>query len=212
VHDLLVERGLRDESPIHVVTPQPAPIPISKTVSAAIEDALAARDIRLTKQHRVHGIDPVARIAHLADHDEPYDLFIGIPAHRVPDVLVDSGLTENGWVVVDPATFATRFPGVWAVGDCVEAGMPKAGSFSESAARAVASQIVRLVRGEGEVVRGGVGTCFMEFGHGEVGRIEVDFGASGGPSAQLVGPSAEFAADKARFGAARRARWFGMAE
>lgn len=212
VHDLLVERGLLDASSIHVVTPQPAPIPISKTVSAAIEDALAARDIRLTTQHRIHAIDPDARVARFADHDEPYDLFIGIPAHRVPDVLVESGLTENGWVVVDPATFATRFPGVWAVGDCVEAGMPKAGSFAESAARAVASQIVRQVRGEGELVRGGAGTCFMEFGRGEVGRIEVDFRASGGPSAELVGPSFDLAADKARFGAARRARWFGMQE
>ena len=210
VHDELVARGIRDTSSIHVVTPQPSPIPISTSVSGAIEAALRERDIELTKQHRVHGIDPDARVAHLADHDEPFDLFIGIPAHRVPGVLVDSGLTEDGWIPVDRATFETKFPGVWAIGDCVEVGMPKAGSFSESAARAVASQIVRRIRGEGDQVRGGVGTCFMEFGGGEVGRIEVDFGAPGGPSAQLVGPSVEFAADKAQFGAVRSARWFGL--
>lgn len=209
LHDLLVDRGLRDGSSIHVVSPQPAPIPVSQSASEALEAAMADRGIAYTKRHRVHGIDPDARVARFADHEEAYDLFIGIPVHRVPEVLVEAGLTENGWVVVDPATFETRFDGVYAIGDCAEAGTPKAGTLAESAARAVASQVVRRVRGEGGLERGGVGQCFVEFGHAGVARVEVDFRSPDAPKAELVGPSIEFAADKARFGEIRRARWFG---
>ncbi|HEX6953814.1 MAG TPA: FAD-dependent oxidoreductase [Agromyces sp.] len=209
LHDLLVDRGLRGASSIHVVSPQPAPIPVSRSASAALEAAMADRGIEYTKRHRVHGIDPGARVARFADHEEAYDLFIGIPVHRVPDVLVDAGLTENGWVVVDPVTFETRYDGVYAIGDCAEAGTPKAGTLAESAARAVASQVVRRVRGEGDLERGGVGQCFVEFGHDGVARVDVDFSIPGSPKAELVGPSGEFAADKARFGEVRRARWFG---
>lgn len=209
IHDALVDRGIRDRSSIHVVSPQPSPIPVSPSASKAIEAAMADRGIEYTRQHRVHGIDPDARVARFADHEEAYDLFIGIPVHRVPAVLVDAGLTDDGWVAVDPATSETRFPGVYAIGDCAEAGTPKAGTLAESAARAVASQIVRRVRGEGDLERAGVGRCFIEFGHDGVAQVEVDFGGPGGPKAELVGPSSEFASEKADFGELRRARWFG---
>lgn len=209
LHDMLVDGGIRDASSIHVVSPQPAPIPVSRSASEALEGAMAERGIEYTKQHRVHAIDPDTRVARFADHEEAYELFIGIPVHCAPAVLVRAGLADEGWVVVDPATYETGFAGVYAIGDCVEAGIPKAGTLAESAARAVASQIVRRVRGDGAIERGGLGQCFIEFGHGEVARVEVDFGGPGGPKAELVGPSSEFAADKTRFGATRRARWFG---
>jgi hypothetical protein len=48
-----------------------------------------------TKRRRVHGIDPADKVAHFKDHDEPYELFIGIPVHKVPDVLVEAGLTAG---------------------------------------------------------------------------------------------------------------------
>ena len=171
---------------------------------------MAERGIAYTKHHRVHGLDPVARVAHLKDHDEPYDLFIGVPVHKVPDVLAESGLTENGWVRVDPSTLATPYPGVYAVGDCAETGIPKAGVFAESAARAVADAIVATIHGGEPVPFDGAGLCYVEFGHGEVGRVDVAFHAPGGPSAPLLGPATEYAAEKARFGDVRRARWFGQ--
>jgi sulfide:quinone oxidoreductase len=36
----------------------------------------------------------------------------------------------------------------------------------------------------------------------------VHFRADGGPTAPMLGPGAEYAAEKAQFGAVRRARWF----
>ncbi|MDQ0574009.1 NAD(P)/FAD-dependent oxidoreductase [Agromyces albus] len=209
LHDRLVSRGIRDAADLHVVSPQPAPIPVSPPTSAALERAMAERGIAYTKRHRVYGIDPRAKVAHFKDHDEPYDLFVGVPVHKVPDVLVEAGLTENGWVAVDPRTMQTRYPGVYAIGDCAETGIPKAGTFAESAAHVVADGIARSIRGAGELAPGGTGLCYVEFGDGRVGRVDVDFHAEGGPTAPLLGPSAAYVAEKAEFGTARRARWFG---
>ena len=209
LHDRLVARGVRDAAELHVITPQKAPIPVSPEASAAVERAMAERGIAYTKHHRVYGIDPDARVAHFKDHDEPYDLFIGVPVHKVPDVLVDAGLTEDGWVAVDPRTLQTPYPGVFAIGDCAETGIPKAGTFAESAARVVADEIESSIRGAGARTSGGNGLCFVEFGNGEVGRVDVDFRADGRPTAPLLGPAPAYAAEKAEFGAVRRARWFG---
>ena len=210
LHDYLVERGIREATQLHVVSPQPAPIPVSSEASEAVEQTMAARGIEYTKRRRVYGIDPADKVAHFKDHDEPYDLFIGIPVHKVPDVLVEAGLTENGWVKVDPFTLATPFPAVYALGDCAETGIPKAGVFAESAARTVADEIAASIRGSRARPYDGTGLCFVEMGDGEVGRVDVHFRAKGGPTAPLLGPSAEYAAEKAEFGAVRRARWFDL--
>lgn len=210
MHDLLVERGVRDATEMTVVTPQPAPIPVSPEASAAVERAMAERGIGYVKRHRVHGIDPGSRVAHFKDHDESYDLFIGIPVHKAPDVLLESGLAPDGWVDVDPFTLATAFPNVYAIGDCTGTGMPKAGVFAERAAIAVADAITASIRGGDAPPYSGTGLCFVEFGHGEVGLVDVNFHAEGGPTAPLVGPDAAIAAEKADFGAVRRARWFGL--
>jgi sulfide:quinone oxidoreductase len=34
----------------------------------------------------------------------PFDLFLGIPKHRVPEVVEKSGMTMNGWIPVDKTT------------------------------------------------------------------------------------------------------------
>ena len=210
LHDYLVGRGIRDATQLHVVTPQPAPIPVSPEASQAVERTMAARNIEYTTRRRVYGIDPAGKVAHFKDHDEPFDLFIGIPVHRVPDVVVKAGLTENGWVKVDPLTLATPFPGVYALGDCAETGIPKAGVFAESAARAVADEIAASIRGGRPRPYDGTGLCFVEMGDGQVGRVDVHFRADGGPTAPMLGPGAEYAAEKAQFGAIRRARWFDL--
>ena len=210
LHDQLVERGVRDATEMTVISPQPAPIPVSPEASAAVERTMADRGIDYVKRHRVRGIDPSAKVAHLKDHDESYDLFIGIPVHKAPDVILESGLAPEGWVDVDPFTLATKFPGVFAIGDCTGTGMPKAGVFAERAAIAVADSIVATIRGGDAPPYSGTGLCFVEFGHGEVGKVDVDFHAEGGPTAPLYGPDAVYTAEKADFGATRRARWFGL--
>ena len=79
----------------------------------------------------------------LADGDEmPFDLFLGVPVHRAPAVVEESGLAVDGWIPVDPLTLETRFPGVYAVGDVTSVGTPKAGVFAEGQAAVVADRIL----------------------------------------------------------------------
>jgi sulfide:quinone oxidoreductase len=55
----------------------------------------------------------------------------------------------------------------------------------------------------------GAGSCYIEFGGGRVGMVEANFFGGPTPTARLVGPSRELAADKLAFAATRRERWFG---
>ena len=140
----------------------------------------------------------------------PYDLFLGIPKHRVPDVVAESGMTEDGWIPVDPKTLKTRFPGVYAIGDVTSIETPKAGVFSEGAARVVAAALIANVKGgEQPPAYSGAGSCYVEFGEGKVGRVDVDFLSGPVPTGGFEGPSAALADDKQTFGSSRRKRWFG---
>jgi sulfide:quinone oxidoreductase len=207
----LRERGVRDDVTIRLVIPFGTPVPPSPDTSAALVAEFARRGIRFVPERRVAALDPETREAVLDDDTRlPYDLFLGIPVHRAPAVVEASGMTEGGWIPVDPHTLATRFPGVYAVGDVTSVGTPKAGVFAEGAARVVADQLIARVRGEAEPAGyDGTGSCYIEFGDELVARVDVDFFSTPGhPTGTFTDPSPELAADKATFGSSRRARWF----
>lgn len=207
----LSQRGLRERVQISVVSPWVRPIPPSPDGSKAILDRFAERDIKFVNEQLVVGIDPAAKIAHLRDGATmPYDLFLGIPKHRVPAVVETSGLAEGGWIPVHRATLATRFANVFAVGDVTSVGTPKAGVFSENAARVIAAQIIATVRGgETPPPYDGTGTCYIEFGDERVGRLDADFFGGPTPTAPLTGPNVQTAEEKQQFVTVRRKRWFG---
>ncbi|HZT10800.1 MAG TPA: FAD-dependent oxidoreductase [Actinomycetota bacterium] len=205
-------RGVRDDVRIQVVMPFDVPIPPSPDTSAAILAAFAERGIEFLPDHVVASLDAATNEAVLDDGSRlPYDLFLGIPVHRAPTVVETSGMTESGWVPVDPATLATRFPGVFAVGDVTSVGTPKAGMFAEGAARVVADQLIARIRGAVEPPGyDGKGACYIEFGGNEVARVDVDFFSTPGhPTGTFVAPSMTTAAEKGAFASTRRARWFG---
>lgn len=209
LHDHLVAAGVRDRSSITVVLPVPRPVPPSPPASDALLAEFAARDIVFVPDRRVVELDGARSAARLDDGAElPYALFLGIPLHRAPRVVRDGGLADDGYVPVDPATLETRFPDVYAIGDVAAQGTPKAGVFAEGAARAVASAIVARARGGEATPNAGVGACYVEFGEGRVGRVDVDAFAGTSPRGTLAGPTTEIAAEKARFGETRRRRWF----
>src|ERR1700742_2538008 len=116
--DELRRRGVRDATEITFVIPLPAPVPPSPETSAALRTEFAERGIELITGRRIARLDPTRRVAVLDDDAElPFDLFLGVPKHRAPDVVLASGIAEDGYVPVDPATLATKVPGVYAVGD-----------------------------------------------------------------------------------------------
>ena len=210
--EFLRERGVRDAVTIQVVIPFGTPIPPSPSTSEAILAGFAERGIVFVPDRRVVSLDPGTSEAVLDDGSRlPYDLFLGIPVHRVPAVVEASGLAEGGWIPVDPQTLATHFPGVYAVGDVTSVGTPKAGVFAERQASVVADHLIAQIRSAGAPPGyDGTGTCYIEFGSSEVARVDVDFYSTPGkPTGVFVAPSEETAAEKADFASSRRARWFG---
>jgi sulfide:quinone oxidoreductase len=210
LHDHLRRRGIRDECEISLVMPFGTPVPPSPDTSAALLEAFAERGIEFVAERRVSSLDPARRVAVLDGGEElPYDLFLGVPKHRAPDVVLESGMAEDGYIPVDSGTLATRFPGVYAVGDVATVGVPKAGVFSEGAARVVAASMLAQLQGSAPPdPYDGRGACYVEFGAGRVGRVDVDFLSGPKPTGTFQEPSAELAAEKEHFGASRRARWF----
>ena len=215
LHDYLTARGRREATEISVVMPFGTPIPPSPDTSKAILAAFAERGIRFVKDSLVKALDPDRKVAVLSDGVElPYDLFLGVPVHRVPQVVVESGLAAHpyDWVPVNKQTLETRFPGVYAVGDVNGVGTPKAGVFAEGSARVVAAAIIAQLRGgpSPEAYKG-TGSCYVEFGHDQVGRVDVDFLSGPKPTGTFQAPSEALVAEKALFGSSRVQRWFGRA-
>jgi sulfide:quinone oxidoreductase len=210
-HDYLVTRGLRERSEIALVMPLPVPIPPSPAASEALIVAFAERGIQWHPNQLVNELDPVRKVAKLADGSEmPYDLFLGVPVHRVPSVVAESGMTVDGWIPVDPLTLETSYPGVFAVGDVTSVGTPKAGVFSEGQAVVAADRIAAIIRGaSGAAEYDGHGLCYLEFGGDEVARVDVMFVSGQPPRGTFEAPSVALAADKEEFGSSRVRRWFG---
>ncbi len=188
-------------------------MPPSPETSRALLAAFAERNITFVADREMRSVDTQRRVVTIDDGREfPYDLFLGVPAIRAPKMLEDSGMTEDGYVPVKPKTLETRFPDVYAVGDCARQGTPKAGIFAEGAARAVAKALIARLRNEEvPVTHTGTGSCYIEFGAGRIGRVDVDFFSNpDGPTGTYYEPSVALRADKEHFGSSRRARWFGL--
>src|SRR3954451_3209617 len=209
--DYLVERGRRSATRITVVSPLPAPVPPSPATSAALHDEFAMRGITFRGGTRMTEVDAIRRTIRLDNGEElGFDLLLGVPRHRPPEVVATLPAGNDAWVHVDSFTLRTEFPDVYAVGDVADAPVPRAGVYAERAASVVAEQILSMLDGRAVTPYDGYGACYIEFGGGRVARVEVTFmteqGVQGGP---FTPPSVELAADKEEFGRSRIARWFG---
>jgi len=211
LHNYLTERGVRGECEITLVSPLSSPMPASAELSQALVDAFDDAGIRLLLGRTVKALEPGRRMAVLDDGIElPYALFLGVPKHQAPQMVLDSGLAENGWVPIDLRTMETRFPDVYAIGDMAATGLPKAGSFAESAARATASSILAKLRGGEATPNSGTGSCLVEFGDGRIGWADLDFLTGPKLTSIYHAPSVAGRAHKVEFGVSRKARWFGL--
>jgi sulfide:quinone oxidoreductase len=211
VHDFLQARGLSGTSQVSLVMPLGVPIPPSPRASQVILAALAERGIGWHPGELVRALDPDRKVALLSGGGEmPYDLFLGVPVHRAPAVVAESGMTVDGWIPVDPQTLQTRYRGVYAAGDVTSAGTPKAGVFAEGQAAVIAAQISSQLRATTTAAAySGRGICYMQVGDDMVAKVDVTFVSGQSPVGDMEGPSADLVADKAAFGSERSRRWFG---
>jgi sulfide:quinone oxidoreductase len=210
LHDQLVKRGLRERSEISLVMDFGRPIPPSPEASELLEGAFAERGIAWHPRREVCELDPATKTATLRDGGElPFDLFLAVPLHRAPAVVLESGMAVDGWIPVNPLTLETRFDGVYAVGDVAAVGTPRAGVFAEGQAAVAAEHIAARIKGTtSDAEYGGRGVCYLEMGDGRIALVDVTFFGDKRVG-QLVGPSEEYAQDKIEFGSSRIKRWFG---
>jgi sulfide:quinone oxidoreductase len=211
LHDYLVNRNIREACSITLVIPFGLPIPPSPDSSKALLRSFEERDIRFIPQRKVSEVREDKTISLDDGTVLPCDLFLGIPRHVAPDVVQQSGLTENGWIPVDRNNLRTKFPNVYAIGDVTSVGTPKAGVLAEGAAKIAAASIIAVFNGsENDKPYTGAGSCYIEFGKGTVARVDVDFFSGPKPFGIHHEESEELVVDKKYFGSSRRARWFGI--
>ena len=209
-HGFLRDRGLLESSHVALVMPFGVPIPPSPDASQAVLAAFAERGIAWHPGQLVARLEPDRKVAVTSEGQEfPYDLFLGVPRHRAPAVVIESGMTVDGWIPVNPLTLETTYPGVYAVGDVTSVGTPKAGVFAEGQAAVVAAQISAHLRGvTPQVTYDGRGICYLDFGHDTIAKVDVTFLSGQRPAGVLEGPSVELSADKIAFGSERIRHWF----
>ena len=215
LHDLFVKKGIRDKINMKMLIPGPNPLPIAKSVSLEIEGVLKEKNIELLKMHRVIKLNPNSKEA-IVENNDPvnYDLFIGIPIHKPPRVVRESALGNNGWISVSKENLETSYENVYAIGDVTsipvgDFAVSKAGALAENAANVVVDDIINKISKRKKIYKfEAAGSCFLEFGSGNVAKLNANFLGGSEPLITLEGPSAEFRTDKEKFENDRIKKWF----
>ena len=217
LHDFYRHKGVRDQIEIKMLIPAAVPLPVAPGAAEEVRRRFAERGIELLTEHKVTALTPGEKRAVVAGRDPiPYDLFIGVPLHRPPQVVRESALGQGpgGWIRANRETLATPFENVYAIGDVTaipvgDGAVPKAGAFAEDAAKVVVNNIVHQITGEGgPATFEATGACYLEFGEGNVAQISANFLGQEEPQVALEEPSAELRASKERFKDERIERWF----
>ena len=215
---LLRRRGLRASTAIDVYTPEPFPMPTAGPVLGdALRGILEQRQIGFHPEQTVERIEPDTRELVLTGGEQVgYDLLLGVPPHRAPAPVRESGLAgETGFIPVDRATLATSADGVYAIGDAttipVAGGkfLPKAGVFAHGQAEVVAKRIAAELAGRPPSdTFAGKGACFVEMGDGIAAYAPGNFYADDAPEVTLRRPGRHWHLAKVAFEKYWLKRWF----
>lgn len=214
VSDSLKARGIKVS--MEVFSPQPMSLPVLGQVGCdLIESRLADKGIAFFPNHKATSVE--ANEVLFANERRAFDLLLGVPPHRPPAVVRESGLVgDSGWVSVDPRTLETKFEGVYAIGDVVQIALangkplPKAGVFAEAMGETVAERIAASLAGnEPEATFKGKGGCYLEVGGGQAMMVKGHFLAQPEPEVELTEASPKYLEEKRAFESQRLQTWFG---
>lgn len=198
-----------------VFSPQPKSLPILNAESCdAFEYTLEDHAIMFYPNHKASSIEAGKVI--FDDKQIEFDLLIGVPPHRAPQVVRESGLIgQSGWVEIHPRTMQTSFENVYAIGDVTHVTLankkplPKAGLFAELMGETVAERIVSIFLGEEPTATfTGEGGCYLEVGKGKARMIKGNFLAEPEPIVTLTEASVEYFEEKKKFESERLKKWF----
>lgn len=214
VSNLLAAQGTRSSTEIDIYSPAPIAMPVAgPKISSAVVEIISQHGIQFFPSHKLQSVSGRELKFENAESKE-CDLLIGIPPHRAPEVVRNSGLAGGGeWISIDRQTMRTSAKNVFAVGDVTEikvgqTPLPKAGIFAEEEAKVVAQQIIDEIAAKPSAATfSGQGYCFMEVGGGQAGYLVADFFNEAGPSLRLDSPSEENFRKKQDFERTRLREW-----
>ncbi len=212
------KRHIREQVHLALYAGEGGPMGVAgPQVSAAVRDMVEKKGIQYFPDQYVTQVDPQTRqIVFASGLTARYDVLAFVPPHRAPRLAIAAGLAPEGaWIPVDRATLATRYPGVYAIGDItgipltLGKPLPKAGVFAHGQAEVVAHNIAVAITGKGEARRfEGHGECFIEMGDGKAGFARGDFYTEPAPTVKMYTPGAHWHAAKLLFEKDWLRRWF----
>jgi sulfide:quinone oxidoreductase len=220
VNDILVKNGTRDSIDIDIFTPTPIALPVAGAkVSQDVINLLNDSHINFHPLHKIKTVSDMKELEFENGKRVNYDLLIGIPPHKVPEVIRNSCLIKQGqnWINVDKFSLKTDYENVFAIGDVTEikvnenTTIPKAGVFAEAQAKVVSQQIVDDIENDKNKKSlprfDGKGFCFMEVGNKKAGYVAADFYNEQGPATLLEPPSEESYKKKIDFERSKLDEW-----
>jgi len=199
-------RGVRDRVQVVVRSAEPAPMPVAgASVSAAVQQLLADRGIDYQPGRQITAAEPGT--VHFGDASEDADLLVYMPPIVAPPAIANSALAaDDGWIHADPATLATGFEGVYAIGDNthivlgIGKPLPRAGVFAHAQAHVVADTITADITDKPAPVGfDGHGGCFIETGSGRAAYGSGNFYGDPAPTVSLHSPARRWHWGKATF-------------
>lgn len=212
LHDYLESRGIRQESEISLLMPLPTPVPPLPEGSQALLEAFATHSIHWYPRMSIESLGFETHEVVCADGQVfPFDLFLGVPQHVVPEVVAASGMAPEGWIPVDSLTLETSYPQVYAIGDVTSVGTPKAGIFAEGQGKVVVKRIAaQLEEAPVEAQYDGNGICYVGFDAQRVARFDVTFMTGQRPYGNFDAPTVAISQEKDDYAASRLARWLSL--
>lgn len=202
------EKEMRQRVEITIYTPGKRPMAVAgPAIGDALLGMLAEREILYSGERIVTSIDSASRTMLFDGEEAPYDLLVGVPPHKAPQVVLESGLTDStGYIPVHPQTLEvltdaenleTEYSGVYAIGDVTTImlpnmlPLPKAGVFAEAEGGVVGANIVAEIAGKpGTANYDGRGQCHVDIGGGLAALAGGSFYAWPAPRITLEPPSA----------------------
>jgi sulfide:quinone oxidoreductase len=224
INDMLIKNGTRNSIEIDLYVPTPMALPVAgQKISQAVADLINYDHINFYPSYKIKSIREI-ELEFENGSKRNYNVLIGIPPHKVPDVIKNSGLIngeeqlggggEERWINVDRHTLRTVYKNVFAIGDVTEiritqtTAIPKAGIFAEGEAKVVAQQIIDDITNKSNNTKfDGKGFCFMEIGNKKAGYIDADFYNEAGPTTRLEPPSEESYQKKWDFESSKIKEW-----
>ena len=201
--DFFAQRGVRNNINIKLFTPEVLPLGGNgPTTGKAVKGMMESMGIQYNPQHNVTSVDHEKGEIVFDKGTVKYDLLLAIPPHRAPQVVVDAGLTDGGWIPVNKGSLQTSLENVFAIGDVTKTKLPgewkegvplmlsKGGVFAHYQAKVIAENISNEINGISERVEyTGQGACFVETGSGRAALAEGNFFSEPHPNTVLKGPS-----------------------